>query len=152
MKFSDERSQMNELAIKKRGTSTPPVMSTITVQMAPLTITSGIQVQTFVSADSKSAVSTTVVLGTHKEHSRIPSRSRSKTPPLPTAIKSWSRYRSRSQTISQRQASGSIPSSYRQITPVGFRRTLRVSGLNLAEDMKHLTLNESEDIMDFSWE
>ena len=115
-----------------------------------------VEIRTFVFTKPESGVSTTVVVNTGQNFPRVPSinqqiRSRSKAPPLPSAIRpTFSAYRSRSQTITQRQASGSIPSSFGKST--GASRRMRVSSMGLTDGMKSLTLEECEDMMDFTWE
>jgi hypothetical protein len=149
---------MNESALEKSVAGHQPTTTAVMVQMASHPIVSAVQIQTFVSADPAAgistivAVGTTVAGGTHQERPRIPSRSRSKTPPLQFAMKpAWSRYRSRSQTITQRQASGSIPFGFGQPAATGLRRSTHVSSMGLTDGMKSLTLNDCEDTMDYTW-
>ena len=112
-----------------------------------------VQVTTIISTDLNTSLSTSVSIGTHQNRPRMPSRSRSKTPPLPSAMKpAFSRYRSRSQTLRQRQISGSLPQGNGQPHLIGFRRTLRVSSMGLTDGMKHLSLNDYSDSMEHEWE
>ena len=151
----DDRTQMDDFALQKRDIVAQSSMNTITVQMAPRSTLPAVQGQILVFADHGSGFLTTVVVGNHQEHPRTPSRSRSSSPPLTSAMKpapAWSRYRSRSQTITQRQASGSIPVAYGQPKPTMFRGTMRILSSGLSDGMRCLTLNDCEDIMDFIWE
>ena len=149
---------MSGSALENQVVGHQPTTTAVMVQMASHPILSAVQIQTFMSTDSVAgistivAVGTTVAGGTHHERQRIPSRSRSKTPPPQFAMKpTWSRYRSQSQTITQRQASGSIPCGFGQPAATGLRRSTQASSMGLTDGMKSLTLNDYEDAMDYTW-
>lgn len=152
----DDQAQMSEQVKEQLDVGRQSSTAAVTVQMVSHSTLAPARIQAFISTDTEAGISTTFVVSARQDRPRVPShsqqfRSRSKTPPLPSAMKpAFARYRSRSQTLTQRQASGSLPSAYGQ--PTGVRRTMRVSSMGLTDGMKSLTLEECEDRMDFTWD